>query len=236
MKNASTEARPLNFEARNAKCAMPSASGIRKSRVSICGSSGYLLLEVLLALAVLSLVVVMIFQIIHTTLQATAGVNFLQMQQEKVDGICELLRRNIVEMPQSSQFQTRYRNNTLELIFRNAPFTFSWGNEGAQFGTIVISGRPQPDGRLALSVLQDARDASESYVDAGKERNSDWFPLTDDLEQITWRFFSGREAKWLPDWSNPGTKPSLIELTFKLAGRNHMERAVFTWPIALNSQ
>src|ERR1700716_967625 len=151
-------------------------------RAVYCNSQkGYLLLEVLLALAVLSLVAVMIFQIIHTTLQATAGVNFLQTQQEKVDGLCELLRRNISEMPQTSQFQTRSKNGSLELIFKNAPFNFSWDNVGAQFGTVVISGRAQPNGRVALSILQDSRDASESYVDAGKERKGDWFPLVDDL-------------------------------------------------------
>jgi type II secretory pathway component PulJ len=205
-------------------------------RVVYCNSQkGYLLLEVLLALAVLSLVVVMIFQIIHTTLQATAGVNFLQTQQEKVDGICELLRRNFSEMPQTSQFQTRSKNGSLELIFRNAPFNFSWDNVGAQFGTVVISGRAQPNGRVALSILQDSRDASDSYVDAGKERKGDWFPLVDDLEKINWRFFSGRDAKWLVDWNDPGIKPSLIELTFKLAGRNHQERALFRWPIAQNN-
>ena len=205
-------------------------------RAVYCNSQkGYLLLEVLLALAVLSLVAVMIFQIIHTTLQATAGVNFLQTQQEKVDGLCELLRRNISEMPQTSQFQTRSKNGSLELIFKNAPFNFSWDNVGAQFGTVVISGRAQPNGRVALSILQDSRDASESYVDAGKERKGDWFPLVDDLEKINWRFFSGRDTKWLVDWNDPGTKPSLIELTFKLAGRNHQERALFRWPIAQNN-
>jgi type II secretory pathway component PulJ len=197
--------------------------------------TGYLLLEVLLALAVFSLIAVMIFQIIHTTLQATAGVNFLQSQQEKVDGICELLRRNISEMPQSSIFQTRTKDKMVELIFRNAPFSFSWNNENAQFGTVVISGRSQSDGRVALSVLQDAHDASDSYVDAGKDRSLDWFQLTNDLDQLSWRFFSEADGKWLPDWTNAGLKPSLIELNFRLAGRKHQERAVFTWPVALNS-
>jgi hypothetical protein len=146
-----------------------------------------------------------------------------------------LLRRNFSEMPQTSQFQTRSKNGSLELIFRNAPFNFSWDNVGVQFGTVVISGRAQPNGRVALSILQDSRDASESYVDAGKERKGDWFPLVDDLEKINWRFFSGRDAKWLVDWNDPGIKPSLIELTFKLAGRNHQERALFRWPIAQNN-
>src|SRR6202048_3561908 len=83
---------------------------------------GYLLLEVLLALAILSIVVVLVFQIIQTTLRVTSDINFLQTQQRKVDGICELLRRNFVSMPATCLFQTRNQNGSMELVFRYAPF------------------------------------------------------------------------------------------------------------------
>lgn len=94
-------------------------------------SSGYLLLEVLLALAVLSISVVMIFKIIQTTLKVTSDINFLQTQQRKVDGISELLRRNFESLPPTCMFQTRKINGSLELIFRYAPFNFSWATAGA---------------------------------------------------------------------------------------------------------
>lgn len=194
--------------------------------------AGYLLLEVLLALAVLSISVVMIFQIIQTTLKVTSDINFLQTQQRKVDGISELLRRNFESMPRTSVFQTRNVNGSLELIFRSAPFTFSWVNAGANFGTVVIANRPQPDGRFALSVLQDSGNTLDSYVDGGNDRKADWFPLMDDVEQVRWRFFDGASGKWSPDWSDIAIKPTLVELNFKLAGRNRMERCVFRWPIA----
>ena len=116
-------------------------------------------------MAVLSISVVMIFQIIQTTLKVTADINFLQTQQRKVDGISELLRRNFDSMPQSCMFQTRKINGSLELIFRSAPFNFSWVTTGASFGTVVLASRPQPDGRLALSVLQEYGNALDSYVD-----------------------------------------------------------------------
>jgi type II secretion system protein J len=195
-------------------------------------ASGYLLLEVLLAVAVLSISVVMIFRIIQTTLKATADITFLQTQQRKVDGISQLLRRNFDSMPQSCTFQTRSANGSLELIFRSAPFNFSWVTTGANYGTVVIAGRPLPDGRLALSVLQESRDALNSYVDGSNEKKADWFPLMDDVEQLSWRFFDGQAGKWTSVWPNPASKPSLVELTFKLAGRSHLERCVFRWPMA----
>jgi type II secretory pathway component PulJ len=195
-------------------------------------TSGYLLLEVLLAVAVLSISVVMIFRIIQTTLKATADITFLQTQQRKVDGISQLLRRNFESMPQTCTFQTRSVNGSLELIFRSAPFNFSWVTSKANFGTVVIARRPLPNGRLALTVLQESGDALNSYVDGSNEKKGEWFPLVDDAEQLSWRFFDGQAEKWTSDWPNPATKPSLVELTFKLAGRNHLERCVFRWPMA----
>jgi type II secretion system protein J len=204
----------------------------RKQHLAKAGSSGYLLLEVLLALAVLSIVVVMVFQIIQTTLRTTSDINFFQTQQRKVDGICELLRRNFISMPATCLFQTRNHNGSTELIFRYAPFNFSWMKTGAEFGTIVIASRPQPDGRLALSVLEESGNALESYVDNGIERKRDWVSLISDVDQLTWRFYNSRTGKWSSDWPDTSIKPNLLEINIKLAGRNHMERGVFRWPIA----
>jgi hypothetical protein len=207
----------------------------RQRRVREGGhSAGYLLLEVLLALAVLSLVVGMIFKIIQTTLKVTADIDFLQTQQRKVDGIYELLRRNFDSMPRTCTFQTRRINGSLELIFRSAPFNFSWARAGANFGTVVIANRSQPDGRWALSVLQESGNSSgrDTYLAGGNEKKAEWFSLMNDVEQLNWRFFDETTGKWMPDWPNIGAKPNLVELTFRLAGRNHTERCVFRWPIA----
>jgi type II secretion system protein J len=204
----------------------------KKKSLETAASSGYLLVEVLLAIAILSIVVIMVFQIIQTTLRVTSEINFLQAQQRKVDGICELLRRNFVNMPATCLFQTRNRNGLTELIFRYAPFNFSWMKPGAKFGTVVIASRPQPDGRLALSVLEESGNALESYVDSGIEWKSDWVPLVNDVDRLTWRFYDGRTGKWSSDWPDTGVKPNLVEINIKLAGRNHLERGVFRWPIA----
>lgn len=204
----------------------------KKQNLETAASSGYLLVEVLLAIAILSIVVVMVFQIIQTTLRVTSDIDFLQTQQRKVDGICELLRRNFVSMPVTCLFQTRNHNGSTELIFRYAPFNFSWMKPGAKFGTVVIASRPQPDGRLALSVLEESGNALESYVDSGIERKSDWVPLVNDVDRLTWRFYDARAGKWSSDWPDTAVKPNLVEINIKLAGRNHLERGVFRWPIA----
>ena len=195
-------------------------------------NSGYLLFEVLLALAVLSIVVVMIFQIIQTTLKVTADIDFLQVQQRKVDGIFELMRRNFNSMPASCLFQTRNLGGSTQLVFRYAPFNFTWAKAGPSFGTVIVADRPQPDGRIALSILQQVGDTSSDQIGRDDDKNADWFPLLSDIERISWRFFSEPTGKWTPDWPDTGSKPNLVELTLKLAGRKHTDTCIFRWPIA----
>jgi type II secretion system protein J len=208
------------------------ATANRPRALGTVATCGYLLLEVLLAIAILSLVVVIVFQIIQTALRVTSDLNYLQTQQRKVDGICELLRRNFVSMPQTCFFQTRDHNGSMELLFRNAPFSFAWAKAGAKFGTVVIGSRPQADGRFSLSVLEESGKPLESYVDSGIERKGSWVPLISDVDRLSWRFYDARVDKWSSDWPDTGSKPNLVEITFKLAGRDHLERGVFRWPIA----
>ena len=206
----------------------PPPVGLRFS----CSSSGYLLFEVLLALAILTIVVVLVFRIIQTTVRATTSVAFLQTQQEEVDGLFELLRQNFSAMPQVTQFQTRLHQSAMELIFRRAPFTFSRSSEGPQFGTVVVSARPQPDGRLSLGILQEPENALDSYVDADQEKKANWFVLIADFDRLSWRFYDPRANKWQTDWNDTSTKPALVEVTFRLAGQTQTQRGVFRWPVA----
>jgi len=194
--------------------------------------AGYLLLEVLLALAVLSIVVVMIFQIIQTTVKVTTDIDFLQIQQRKVDGICELMRRNFDSMPASCLFETRGTAGSTQLVFRDAPFNFTWAKAGPSYGTVIIAARPQANGRIALSVLQEPGDSSSSPTLGDDDKKALWFPLLSNIEQINWRFFSQQNGKWTSDWPNSQSKPNLVELTLKLAGRSHTDRCIFRWPIA----
>jgi hypothetical protein len=193
--------------------------------------AGYLLLEVLLALAVLSLVVGMIFQMIQTTLKITADIDFLQVEQRKVDGLFQLMRRNFSSMPGTAIFQAREVNGLTQLVFHHTPFNFTWINAGAIYGTVIIAPRPQADGNLTLSILQEPGDQPDTRNANIEESKSGWFPLLAGIESIKWRFFGEQNSKWITNWEDTGTKPTLVEINFKLAGRNHVDTCVFRWPV-----
>jgi hypothetical protein len=196
------------------------------------GSAGYLLLEVILALAILTMVVALVFRIIQTTVRVTSDVQYLQSEQEHADGLYELLRKHFDSMPPTATFQTRRVQNDLELIFLEAPFHFSWTPSGPQFGSTVIAARRQADGRYTLAVVQEPEDASVSYAASGEPANAKWIPVVSGLREFGWRFFDGRTRDWKTDWKDPGAKPVLFECTFEVSGQAGPTRAVFRWPIA----
>ena len=204
----------------------------RVSGTARTGNAGYLLLEVILALAILTIIVALVFRIIQTTVRVTTDVQFLQSEQEHADGLYELLRKHFASLPQTTRFQTRRVRNTLELVFLSAPFHFSWTPNGPQFGSTVIATRRRPDGFYTLAVVQEPEDASVSYAVSGDPANARWAPIVGNLREINWRFFDPQAQQWKTDWKDPGAKPTLFECTFEMSGQVGPTRAVFRWPVA----
>ncbi len=195
-------------------------------------AAGYLLLEVILALAILTIVVMLVFRIIQTTVRVTTDVQYLQSEQEHADGLYELLRKHFDAMPQTAEFQTRRVQNELELVFLEVPFHFSWTPSGPQFGSTVIATRRQADGHYTLAVVQEPEDASVSYAASGEPTSAKWIPIVSGLRECNWRFFDGHTREWKSDWKDPSVKPLLCECTFQVSGQIGPTRAVFRWPIA----
>jgi hypothetical protein len=123
--------------------------GRARARTDRHGAAGYLLLEVLLALVVLSIIVGLVFRIIQTTSSVTSNVQFLQSQQEHSDGIYELLRKDIESLPLNAGFQTKRTKDEFQLIFDETSFNFSWKGNQSGFGTVILAAQRQADGRFS---------------------------------------------------------------------------------------
>jgi type II secretory pathway pseudopilin PulG len=199
-------------------------------RRALNANSGYLLLEVLLALVVLSIIAGLVFRIIQTTSRVTANVQFLQTQQEHSDGLYELLRKDIESRSINAVFQTKRTNEDFQLIFEQAAFSFSWRPSELGFGTVVLEVRQEADGRFALSATE-IPEPSVDDPDAPPPKPV-VTPLISGLERCDWRFFDPTSGQWRSDWTNTSVKPLLFECTFKLSGQPQPVRAVFRWRVA----
>jgi hypothetical protein len=213
---------------------MPAIQPTRRSGPDLQG--GYLLLEVLLALAILTMITALVFRIIQTTVRTTREVTYLESLQERVDGISELLRQNFSNLPSVAQFQTKTLHGNAsaetatELVFRHVAFQFAIAPGTAEFGTVALCSQPQADGRSYLAFYQEPEDAREHLIQANQEARISWTPLLGDLDQVSWKFFDPQNHSWRPDWPTDAVRPALVELTFRIAGQSQVHRSVFNLP------
>lgn len=201
-----------------------------RARTDRHSAAGYLLLEVLLALVILSIIVGLVFRIIQTTSSVTSNVQFLQSQQEHSDGIYELLRKDIESLPTNAGFQTKRTNNEFQLIFDETSFNFSWKGNQSGFGTVILASQKQADGRFSV-VATEIPEASVTDPDAAPPPPI-VTNLISGLVRCDWRFFDQTSGRWVTDWTNSANKPSLLECTFQVSGQPTPVRAVFRWRVA----
>jgi type II secretory pathway pseudopilin PulG len=192
--------------------------------------AGYLLLEVLLALAILTMITALVFRIIQTTVRTTREVTYLESLQERVDGISELLRQNFSNLPAAAQLQTKALPTGTELVFQNVAFQFAITPGTPAFGTVALCSRPQADGRSYLAFYQEPEDAREHLIQTNREDKVPWTPILGDLDRIQWRFFDPQTHAWRADWPARGVQPALVEFTFRIAGQGQEHRSVFNCP------
>jgi type II secretory pathway pseudopilin PulG len=201
----------------------------RTARSDRKNAGGYLLLEVLLALVVLSIIVGLVFRIIQTTSRVTSNVQFLQGQQEHSDGIYEILRKDIESLPGTAEFETKRTRDEFELIFNETSFNFSWKGAESGFGTVILAVKNQPDGRFSL-VATEIPEPPVTDPDA-KPPPPTVTTLITGLVRCDWRFFDRNTGNWVTNWTS-GDRPGLFECMFQVSGEPTPVRAVFPWRVA----
>jgi len=193
---------------------------------------GYLLLELLLAMAIFGIASALIFRIIQTATKTTQETQLIQVRTEKIDGIDQTLRSAFTGMPATAEFVTIKKGSDLLLGFANAAFQFSWQPGEVAFGALLIGAVQQGDGRYELRVAQIANpDSNLDLPELAQGKDLVWTTIAADLDRLSWRFFDGQNKKWVTDWNDALVKPELIEVTFQASGDPQIRRVVYHWAV-----
>ncbi|MBI4024411.1 MAG: prepilin-type N-terminal cleavage/methylation domain-containing protein [Verrucomicrobia bacterium] len=194
---------------------------------------GFTLLEVMLAVALLALLAGGLFAIVSGTMASAAELHQRQNRQQQVEGLVALCQRTFRTLPSSASLQGGVREESgvylPEVILRQAPAAFSWGDPSVALPTAVLRARPQVGGLFGLGLLRE-HDSSGVESSSESERPVRWLMLLSDIRKLEWRFYDSRTATWMEEWNDHALRPSLVELTLTLAGELSPVRFIFWLP------
>ncbi len=215
---------------------------ISRNRRNLFRAPGFTLLELVIAMAVFSIIAVALFRVLDACLRTTNELHDAQRVTRQLATFAELCRKTFATLPPTASFRVpaSLEADGQEIEFKDAPAIFAFGDSPLNYGTTTLAVRPREDGLFELSISRSdfAPPKDESTiigVEASApslepdEKGRYWLLLAGDLEWARWRFYDPRAHDWVESWTR-NTRPPLVELSLLLTGDTVPFRAVF--PVA----
>lgn len=121
-------------------------------------SRGLTLLEVVVGLAILSLMAGAIYAIVGGSIESTATLQNIQTENRRVEAVLERTRLAFANLPAGATIELRRLENEpprQELILRGVPTAFLWGERNRWDQAVVtLAPQPWPEERLAAAAAR----------------------------------------------------------------------------------
>ena len=207
--------------------------------------SGFTLLELVMAMAILSIIVGMVFSTARTSL--ALGNTIIQTQNEEMlhQAFFELLSQRFAALPGNTRFDLKVEDSgshyVSDLTLQNVPMNFTWGGEDRIAKAVQISTVKRRSGYLDVVLKyyeNEILEGSESTFGSSaldKEPFAEIVLLTD-VAFFEWRVLDGRSMEWQFDWDIQGRMPLQIELTMAIGAQGEEIRQIFWVPPKQNPE
>ncbi len=195
--------------------------------------SGFLLIEVVLAMSVMILVVIAVYQIMQVSIMAGEEVRQSKKRSQEINGLVELIRRELGGLPNEATVTSSVREGgatgfAQELIFTDDPLAFSFGATSAHYGPKSIILVPQVGGLNSIAVEYNEDPESRNRPPAGSEPPV--LILMRDIFKLEWLFYDQRSASWVEKWEQPNLRPKLVRMALTMPGATEEYIATFKVP------
>jgi prepilin-type N-terminal cleavage/methylation domain-containing protein len=186
-------------------------------RTSLRRRRGFSLLELVIAITLLSILVAMVFGTAQSALSLSTAVTEHQKDAMTEAAFFELLDQQIGGLPGNARLQltstdsgTQYLS---DLTIQNAPMSFSWGGSQIVPLTVRLSTVKRNDGLLNI-VLKYYDVELLSAAEAGTKEPEPFAEvvLLSEVGLFEWRLLDGRSMEWQYDWDAQGRLPLQLEL------------------------
>lgn len=201
--------------------------------------SGFTLLELVLAMALLAIIVGMVFATARTSL--ALGNTIVQTQNEEMlhQAFFELLSQRFSALPGNTRFDLKAVDSgshyISDLTLQNVPMSFTWGGQDRIAKAVQIATVKRRSGYLDI-VLKfyefEILEGSESSFGSSAQATEPFaeIVLLEDVAFFEWRVLDGRTMEWKYDWDVQGRLPLQIELTMAIGAKGEEIRQVFWVP------
>jgi len=183
--------------------------------------SGFTLLEIILATAILGLMAVAIFRFVQTNIIALRISAVENMEEARYSGLLDLLTAQWQDLPSgvgalagdTYKFNDRPRDEIVWACGAGPGLLTRYA--GGEF-TVRLRLRPMKDGsdRFQLGCYRKPREDADTDTES-----ETWVPLIDDVAGLRIRYFDTRLNAWVERWTDTGTLPRLIELVIQRPSR-----------------
>ncbi len=206
--------------------------------------SGFTLLELVIAIGLMSILVGMVFNTARTSL--ALGNTIVQTQNEEMlhQAFFELLSQRFSALPGNTRFELKAQDSgshyTSDLTLQNVPLSFTWGGEARIAKAVQLSTVKRRSGYLDIvlryyenEILEGSASTFGSTTDTAPFAE---IVLLTDVAYFEWRALDGRTMEWQYDWDAQGRLPLQMELTMAIGAKGEEIRQIFWIPPKQNPE
>jgi type II secretory pathway pseudopilin PulG len=201
--------------------------------------TGFTLLELVLAMLLLTMIVGMVFGTARTSLQL--GVSVVETQNEAMlqQAFFDLLAGRFSSMPGNARLDLTSEDSGThhlsELTLQNVPMSFTWGGQDRIAKAVQLATVKRRSNYLDIvlryyeeEIIEDPESTMGSNVVAPEPFAE--IVLLEDIRFFEWRALDGRSMEWYYDWDLPGRLPLQVELVLAFGATGPEMRHVFWIP------
>jgi type II secretory pathway pseudopilin PulG len=216
-----------------------------KNHPSSTRSTGFTLLELVIAMGLLTIIVGMVFGIARTSL--ALGNSIVETQNEEMEhqAFIDLLGRRFSALPGNTRFDLNVEDSggryLSDLTLQNVPLSFTWGGEERIAKAVQLSTVRRRSGYLDIVLRYYENEILEGAASTFGQSALDKEPfaeivLLSDVAYFEWRVLDGQSLEWQYDWEIQGRLPIQLELVMAIGAKGEEIRHVFWLPPKQNPE
>jgi prepilin-type N-terminal cleavage/methylation domain-containing protein len=197
-------------------------------------TTGFTLLELVLAIALLALLIGMVTRTASTSLALGQSVVKTQNEEMLKQAFFELLGNRFSNLPGNTRFDLKVEESgrlyLTDLTLQNVPLTFNWGGEARVAKAVQLSTVMRRTGFLDIvlryyenEILEDSESNDGNSMAVLDNEPMAEIVLLSDVAYFEWRVLDGRTMEWQYDWDLQGRLPLQMELLLSMELNNSLK-------------